>query len=391
MAPTFFTEPVVADSPVLPSSACDDGGPGCFPVSRFYLAAEYLLWWTKGQRLPSLVTVGSPDDVPPGALGQPGTFVLIGDTAVDDQVRSCGRLVAGLWLDDAATFGLEASGFYLEPHSSCLTAASNGSTVLARPFFAVGTIVQPDGTTTDLAEERALLIAFPGASAGSAHIFTSNRFWGAEANGRLNVCREACCRVDFLAGFRFLELKDRLNVVSVSDTIPPSGPVTVTDDFGTRNRFYGGQFGAEAMFRRDRWFLDVRGKLALGALNRVVAIDGTTAFATPGGATVVPGGLFAQPPNIGRHSDSEFGVVPELGFRAGCQLTDYLRAYVGYSLIYLARDVVQPGDQIDRAVNVNQVPALGVAPLAGDQRPAFVPKNTDWWAQGFHFGVELDF
>jgi hypothetical protein len=232
----------MAAGPEPPGSACCDGGQDCFLPGRFYLGAEYLFWWSKGQRLPALVTVGSPDDQPPGALGQPGTSVLVGDKAVDDQVRSGGRFAAGLWLDDAATLGFEASGFYLEPHSSCITAASDGSTVLARPFFAVGTIVQPDGTTTDLAEERALFIAFPGASAGSAHIFTSNRFWGAEANGRLNVCR-----VDFLAGFHILELKDRLNVVSVSDTIPPSGPVTVTDDFATRNRFYGGQFGAEDM------------------------------------------------------------------------------------------------------------------------------------------------
>jgi hypothetical protein len=378
-------------SPELPCPVCFDGGPCCNLPSRFYFDAEYLLWWTKGQRLPPLVTVGSPDDQPPGALGQPETFVLIGDATVDDQIRSGGRFVTGLWLDNAATFGLEASGFLLEPRSSRLTAVSDGSTVLARPFFAVGTVLQEHGTTTDLTEERALLIALPGGSAGTAQVFTSNRFWGAEANGRVNVCCEACCRVDLLAGFRFLELKDRLNIVSASDTIPPSGSVTVTDDFVTRNRFYGGQLGAEAAFRHGRWFIDVRGKLALGALNRIVAIDGTTAFTTAERTTVVPGGLFAQPTNIGRHSDTEFGVVPEVGFRAGCQITGYLRVYVGYSLIYLARDVVQPGDQIDRAVNVNQIPALGVAPLVGDQRPAFASKNTDWWAQGLHFGLELDF
>jgi hypothetical protein len=80
-----------------------------------------------------------------------------------------------------------------------------------------------------------------------------------------------------------------------------------------------------------------------------------------------------------------------VGVRAGCQITGYLRAYVGYSLIYLAKNVSPPGDQIDRAVNVNQVAALGLAPLAGDLRPAFTFLNTDFWAQGFQFGLELNF
>jgi hypothetical protein len=40
---------------------------------------------------------------------------------------------------------------------------------------------------------------------------------------------------------------------------------------------------------------------------------------------------------------------------------------------------------------VNQVPALGLVPFAGDFRPAFTFLNTDFWAQGFQFGLELNF
>lgn len=383
--------PGLTDSPLLPGPACCGGGPGCEPSSRFYLGAEYLLWWTKGQRLPPLVSAGAPEDDLPGVLGQDNTSVLIGGATVNDQIRSGFRFTAGMWLDNSATLGAEASIFYLGPYSTRFSAVSNDSAVLARPFFAVGTVTQQDGSTTDLAEERALVIASPGTLAGAARVSTSNHFWGAEVNGRLNVCREECCRVDLLAGYRYLELKDHLNIVTVADTIPPRGPTAVTDNFATRNRFNGAQLGAEAQFHRGVWFLDVRGLLALGALERDVAINGTTVFTTAGGTVVVPGGLFAQPTNIGRYKDTQFGVIPEVGFRAGCQVTDALRAYVGYSLIYLARDVVQPGDQIDRAVNVNQIPALGVTSLRGDRRPAFTPVNTDFWAQGLHFGIALEF
>jgi hypothetical protein len=186
----------------------------------------------------------------------------------------------------------------------------------------------------------------------------------------------------------FLQLEDRLNIVSVSDTIPP----TVADSFNTINRFYGGQIGAAATFQHGRWLVDFRGKLALGALRRIAAIDGSTTFTAGGTTTVVPGGLFAQPTNIGYHTRVDFGVVPEVGLRVGYQITRFLQVTAGYSLIYLARSVAQPGDQVDRAVNVNQVPALGqVTPLTSDFHPAFTFQDTDFWAQGFNAGLELNF
>jgi hypothetical protein len=339
-----------------------------------------------------LVTTGSTSDSVPGALGQPSTVELIGDNTVDTKVRAGGRFTAGLWINQAQTLGVEGSIFFLQPHSTQIVATSNGLGLLARPFFAVGTVTLPDGTLQEMAQESALLVASPGASFGNVRVSTSNLFWGADANARVNLCGDCFYRLDLLAGFRYLELKDRLGIVSVSDTLPPSGPTTVVDTFNTINRFYGGQIGAAVDFCRGRWFLDFRGKLALGAISRVAAIDGSTTFTSSGSPTVIPGGLFAQPTNIGYHTNTDFGVVPELGVRAGCQITSYFRAYIGYSLFYLARNVSQPGDQIDRAVNVNQIPALGqLAPVLSDFRPAFTFLNTDFWAQGFQFGAEFNF
>jgi hypothetical protein len=364
----------------------------CGPPGRFYAGAEYLLWWTKGQQLPPLVTTGSLSDSVPGALGQPNTVELIGNNTVDDQVRSGGRFFAGLWINDAQTIGIEGGVFFLQPRSTQLTAYSNGLGLLARPFYEVGTVTAPDGTTQELAQEDALLVGSPGTSFGNVRVSTSNLFWGAEANGRVNLCGDCFYRIDLLAGFRYLELKDSLGIVSISDTIPPVGPTTVIDTFNTINHFYGGQVGLVVAFCRGCWFLDFRGKLALGAISRVADINGLTTFLAGGGPPVIPGGLFAQPTNSGHHTNTAFSVVPELGVRAGCQITSYLRAYLGYSVIYLAKNVAQPGNQIDRAVNVNQIPALGqLAPLTSDFRPAFTFLNTDFWAQGFSFGLEVNF
>lgn len=72
-------------------------------------------------------------------------------------------------------------------------------------------------------------------------------------------------------------------------------------------------------------------------------------------------------------------------------MTDHLRAYVGYSLLYWS-DVVRPGDQIDRGINTTQLPTLGgQGTLTGPRRPAFSFQDSDFWAQGINFGVQLRF
>jgi len=97
-------------------------------------------------------------------------------------------------------------------------------------------------------------------------------------------------------------------------------------------------------------------------------------------------------------------VVPELGINIGYQITDHLRAYVGYNVIYWS-DVVRPGDQIDRVINTTQLPnptlvVNGVivppqpnTPLLNPalRRPAFSFNGSDFWAQGVNFGLEFKY
>ncbi len=413
IAPSQQATPISAEGslpPLLPAPSAlppgEDGVvPGCRPSfspslladcghgPSFFVGADYLLWWTKGQFLPPLATFGSPADSPPGALGQPGTMELIGNTTADNRVRSGALFTAGAWIDQAQTIGLEGSVFFLQPQSSRYTANSNGDALLAVPFFAVGTITNPDGSTTDLSMEDALVVGTPGTSVGTVVVSTSNHFWGAEANGLLNLCRDCSFRIDLLAGFRYLELMEQLSIATDSVVPPPTGAMTVTtfDSFNTRNRFYGGQVGAVLDFWCGRWLLDLRGKVALGGITQFVGIDGSTALTTANGTSIFPGGLFTQPSNIGVLRNAAFSVVPELTVRSAYQFTNNFRAYVGYSLIWIAKNVVQPADQIDREINVNQIQALTPAPLAGPTRPLPTFARNDFWAQGFQFGFEFIF
>lgn len=89
------------------SEICDDSGcsycgvPLCSPPGRFWIRADWLMWWTNGEHLPPLVT-SSPQGTPQGqagVLGQPGTTILFGNSTVyDDGVLECGLPLADGWM-----------------------------------------------------------------------------------------------------------------------------------------------------------------------------------------------------------------------------------------------------------------------------------------------------
>jgi hypothetical protein len=370
-------------------------------TGRFYAGADYLYWWTKGQRQPPLVTTG-PDLTLTGAavagvLGVPGTTVLFGNKELDTEVRSGYRFTAGYWLDPDQTVGIEATGFYLSPKGSNFAASSDGSVVLARPFI----------DTTQLASvtqgETALLIASggPAGQAGSITVTTRNELWGAEGNLRVNAGGNRFYHADVLAGFRYLEVKDEDNISSTSTAGPNSlipilgqpptvvaSSQSVSDRIATRNEFYGGQVGAFIELKKGNWFADFTGKIGLGVMHQVLDISGTTTGSNvllPTGIAATatfPGGLFAQPGiTQGRQTRDEFGIVTEAGFNVGYQLGEHMKVYVGYSVLYFRSDVIRPATQIDR---------MRFDPTRPPANPINL-RDQDFWAQGINAGLEFSF
>ena len=56
----------------------------------WWFHTDYLVWWIRPNEVPvPLVTLGTPTN--PGAIGQPGTHVLIGDQDVENGTRQGGR------------------------------------------------------------------------------------------------------------------------------------------------------------------------------------------------------------------------------------------------------------------------------------------------------------
>jgi hypothetical protein len=377
-------------------------GPPIPPPGRVYLDAEYLYWFTRPTKLPPLAIESS--TVSPGALpsvGQEGSVVIIGDNEVDAGARSGGRVRAGFWIGQGETFGVEVSGLYLDQISSTFSTASDGSVSLGVPFR--------DAAILSLKNETSLLLAAPGQSAGSTVVHTATKFWGAELDGLCSVTGGPWCRADAVFGVRYLRLQEQLDQSSTTRPLPdtgfvtflgvplfdPADSVTITDSFRTKNEFFGGQVGGHILLQKGIWSAEFRATIAPGVTHQTVQISGATSLTTPDGRTTVPGGLFAQLTNSGNFSTTRFNLVPEAGAAVGCQITSFLRATLGYSAIYWQEGVLRPTTELDRLVSSTLIPVqnptstLPPPPRAPNPIPQL--KSVDFWAQGVHFGLELDF
>jgi hypothetical protein len=358
------------------------------------LSTDYLLWWVRRGPTPGpLLTVGSPTDAIPGALGQPGTAVLFGGSPLDYHTFSGLRLNGSVGL--TSDLAVEGSYFVLERRSAGFGIASDatGSPLIARPIISDVAGIQESYSTS-----------FPGFFAGASEIVSHTRLQGFEVNAAAHLLRNSTSSLDVIAGYRYLDLREDLlfsdqltplvpNFLKfVGASVAPGSSVADFDGFRTRNHFNGGQIGARWQQVIGPLEVGVTGKVALGATTTRVEIDGATTLNTPGAAPVtVPGGILAQVGNIGTHSHSEFSVVPEVGVNVGWRITDYLTANVGYTFLYWTH-VARPGAQIDPRVNPFVVPSdqnFGTGPTAG--HPLFGLRTSDFWAQGINFGVTLRF
>ncbi|HVS35379.1 MAG TPA: BBP7 family outer membrane beta-barrel protein [Gemmataceae bacterium] len=369
--------------------ACDGCGDcGCCDTSRFYISAEYLLWWAKGDPLPPLVTAGSPGDllvpgISAGALGLPGTTILFGNSDANAGGQSGARIMAGWWFGDQHCLGIEGGGFVFGRQTDDFTATSFGSPLLARPFFNVLTGTQDVEFVAEPGNPAVTGVAARPPLVGTVSASASSSFWGAEANLRTNLWCGPNCDLDLIGGYRYLGLDDKLSVGESLQAFNVATPFVFsgTDSFQTTNRFNGGQIGLKGEWHFGRWSLDGKTIIALGDMSERVDINGFKVVNGVGSA----GDLLTQVgTNIGVHQRNRFAWSPEVGLNLGYQITDHCRFFVGYDFLYVS-DVVRAGNQVN--LNVNPLPLAGVA--GGPTQPAFVFHPTDFWAQGVNFGLQF--
>jgi hypothetical protein len=367
---------------------------------KWWASSEYLLWWTKKNPVPSaLVTTGSAADGNPGALGQPGTRVILGGPRFGPEDFSGVRVTLGSWLGSEPGLGIEGSGFFLPKRTKSFHANSDATGNPALTFR----YLDPPPSPGAAFPEDAFQAAIPGTFAGGLGLISTTRLWGAEANVVGSLCCEKGFQFHLLGGFRYVDLEENLALQFERGAIgstpvmfqgnPFAAPSAVAafDSFHTRNQFYGGQVGARGEYALGNLVIDFTGKVALGSTHEVVNISGTSVLIPAGGPlTTVGTGQFATLSNIGRSTHDEFAVVPEAEIKVAYQFNRCLRAFVGYNFLYWSR-VVRPGNQVDLVVDTTQVaidPGFNAAaPRATFPRPLF--QRSDFWAQGVDFGLEF--
>jgi len=394
LTPVPAADPSGHEAPPAPATGLLNAPqPGAFaPDSQTWFRADYLLWHISDSRLPPLAGMAArsfadASELPEGAI----TPVLGGKTSFD--THSGVRLDGGLWFGGQQCVGLDAGYFQLEHRTLGFGLTSAGDPIVG-PVF------------NDLSSQRLILIeaGFPGSVSrnepqrtATMTAGTDERLWSVEANLRVRGPSVFSDRTDLLFGFRHINFDEGVGVNTVS-VIDPTVPVTggsilaTGDSFRAHNRFYGGQIGFQSDYRWRRVFWNFVGKLGIGGMHENVNIQGATASITPAGAiTAGPGGVLTQPTNIGQHNNSIFTVVPEIDLNIGYQVTPRLRAYIGYTFLYIDH-LARIGDQIDFNVDRTQVQALSdFNPSAPARHPVAVINDNFMWAYGLNFGLDFRF
>ncbi len=367
-------------------------------IPRFYANAEFLIWAMDDANLPPLATMSllsveqaealnnialmrDPNGFPIGAIGQPGTVVIFNEDEIDSPTFAGGRFTVG-YKKIFRNMGIEGTFLFLGENRSQFFASSDGtgSPFLVVPYF-----------DSERMREDGIIAASPGMFDGFIRAELSTQLWGVELYIR-KPWRCGCnYKLDFLAGFRFLELSDGFelerNTTALRNLDDMQGNVIVegtntrnVDMIGTRNQFYGGQIGADFEYHLGRWVLGATGKIALGNVYQEVNLNGFRVTTLGNEIDVGDSTFLVQSSNMGRHERDHFAVVPEVSLKVGYQITCHLTAYVSYNFLYIS-NVVRPGEQIDRSF----VPC-GRAP-SGSFQPMFVFRDIDHWAQGVNFGL----
>ncbi|MEZ6139491.1 MAG: BBP7 family outer membrane beta-barrel protein [Zavarzinella sp.] len=398
-------------------TGCGDPCQPCCPLPRVWASAEYLYWRGTSAGIPPLVTqspvattIPGPTDPLSGALNDPLATTLFGGNNYLGGMRSGVRARAGFWFDPTNGWGVDLGYFWLGQAQERFVAESNGNPGLYRPFFNVANN-EPDAQLVALIDPE-----FGPILAGRVTVDAMTDIYGFEGNLRKVLYCDECNRIDLLLGYRFLQLRDvltvqedlvvsaPLGVENPDGTVVPFGSqFTVFDRFETINRFHGGTLGLAGEFRRGIFSLGFRASASVGVTQHRVLIDGSTRATipadpiagTPGDSAVNPGGLLALPTNIGKYSGSSFTVLPEGSLTLGIHVTDNIRLFGGYNIMYW-NNVARAGEQIDTRVNPNFLAGAGAVtgnnvPQFGQPNrfPAFNLQTSSYLLHGWTGGIEF--
>jgi hypothetical protein len=347
-------------------------------LGHLWFGMDIMGWATKGVHTPAIITTSPAGtaDTDAGILGL-GARTIFGNEIQHNEVRPGGRLTIGWWFDPNQHRGIEWHYFELDGADIRFNpTADNTSGIVARPVI--------DAQTGD---NSAVLSIFPGLLDGTVRVSSDMQLTSTGIIYRNLLWASYTSRFDYLVGYRHAHLFDRLRVredlTSLDDSsgFDEDTSIMRLDSFRAVNQFDGADFGIKGWWSPNgKIALTSISKLAIGATNRNVIIEGSTATRLGGTRTIVAGGVLAQPPNIGRRSEQDFGVVSEFGLGLEWTPICFWKFSLGYNVFYWS-DVARAVSQIDRTVDLSQTCAC----------PGFQMHTTSFWAQGLTAGFSYQF
>lgn len=379
----YFTPEIVIAEPSFDNSCdsfgcdsmgCDSMGcNGCWRCfvhpKKFFWSAELMLYFRKGVDLPPLVSTGALDDA--------NTTVLLGNEHWFREAQAGARFTLGTWLDNCKDRHVVGRFWFSGDVSNGFSLNSSQQPLIARPFFNV-----TDGETP---AQDTLVVSETGLATGNITVTGDSRVYGADLSLR-QLAYNRIGTVDWLYGYQFMRVDQSLRInnqsISLDSSFADVGAVLeTTDSFGVENEFHGAQFGAVTNYRQDCWSLSTMFKIAFGAVTRRANLSGET-FISNGGVNVTdPNGLLVRSTNAGQHSDTTFGVVPELSLSVGWHQFPAVDVTFGYDLVVLS-DALDVSGAIDPGLASNLAD-----PPTGSQNPAFSFRSNTYYLQSIHFGL----
>ncbi|MFM8274697.1 MAG: BBP7 family outer membrane beta-barrel protein [Gemmata sp.] len=446
-AQSFQPSPPMPDVGGMGGGSGSGGGLGYGSAPRWWVEGEYLLWFNSKQPIPTpILSTSAPADA--GLLGAASTTVLVGTREVDFGLVNGFRLSAGFFGDADRRFGFNLTGFSTEQKANFqrFGGAQNsiGIPLLARPFI-----------DTVTGAPSSVVLSGPDFGPSGAVFSTRSQTYSIEPSAVWNLYRSGpgsrlVWSMDFLAGYRYLELKEQLGldtrttfngqlfppvfsvgqfgvITQLNSTTPipaqttfggvnvvgPSAVIDTRDNIRVRNKFNMASFALRTEARYGmvtaNWFT----KIGVGTLNERMEVFGGGALsdpsgqsgsqfgANPGGIPLggpVPGrtngtaygGLLFTNGQIGTFDQNRFTFVPEVGGNIGIALTRGLTGFIGWNVLYMP-DVIRPGNQINPFLNSAAVP-FSPNYGAAAARTGFVRfVESDYWIGGLNLGLTLKY
>jgi len=353
---------------------------------RAWFNAEYLLWWARDDKVQPIIQtfpafLANTNPLPPGATSP--LYPAKGE--INYNALNGVRLSGGLWLDSAATFGIDGSAFTVQQASRVAVISSPGAPILAESYFSANNGLTPTALQFSNPDPKS---GFSGTIAVTSAITS---IAGGDGDFRFRGYAIFADTTDYLLGGRYFGFNESLDSTAQSN-FKDGRSLIVSDHFSTTTQFYGAQVGFDSkMFAFNGFSMEGIIKLALGDSHQTADVAGTnTIILARGTENKQQGGLYAQPSNIGSYTQNKVAVLPELALNLSYNFTNHCAIWVGYNMLYI-NSVARPGAIINPVINDSNIRYISGTTPGNSPQPAFVFRDDSFWLQGITVGLRLQY